>query len=149
MTVREATQSTSATSATLGSLVDALGEGLVRVVTAPRGLDVPVVEVVVHDPLSEPTPGRDDLLLAVGVDAAPRQRQSTWSPRVVRAGRSALLLKDDRELPVGLIAAAEGAGVALLLAPAAAAWGQLHTLMRTARSVSPPRDCRPGRGPAR
>ncbi|MCU1587366.1 MAG: putative transcriptional regulator, PucR family [Frankiales bacterium] len=142
MNVREATRSTSATSATLGSLVDALGEGLVRVITAPRGLDVPVIEVVVHDSLTEPTPGRDDLLLAVGVDPHRASAVDVVTACGAR-GAAAVLLKDDRELPLALVAAAEGAGVALLLAPAAAAWGPLHTLMRTARSVSPPRD--PGR----
>ena len=136
MTVQQAPSV--AGTATLGSLVEALGDGLVRLVTAPRGLDVPVGELVVHDPLGEPTVSRDDLLLAVGVDP---YRASAID--VVTAcgerGSAALLLKDDRDLPAGLVAAADGAGLALLLAPAGAAWGQLHTLLRTARSVSAPR----------
>lgn len=123
---------------TLEAVVEALGAGLVRLVTAPRGLDVPVGEPVVHDPLADPSPGPSDLLLAVGVDP---HRASAIDVVTACGARGAVgvLLKDDGELPPGLVAAADAAGVALLVAPQAAAWGQLHTLLRTARSVSAPR----------
>jgi hypothetical protein len=125
-------------SCTLGAVIDALGGGVVRVVTAPRGLDVPVGEPVVHDPLAEPAPRPDDLLLAVGVE--PHRSTAVDLVRLVgQAGAVAVLLKDDGELPAGLVAAAEASGVALLVAPQGAAWGQLHTLLRTARSASAPR----------
>ena len=123
---------------TLEAVVEALGAGLVRLVAAPRGLDVPVGEPVVHDPLTEPSPGPTDLLLAVGVDP---HRASAIDVVTSCGARGAVgvLLKDDGELPAGLVAAADAAGVALLVAPQDAAWGQLHTLLRTARSVSAPR----------
>ena len=123
---------------TLEAVVEALGAGLVRLVTAPRGLDVPVGEPLVHDPLAEPTPGPSDLLLAVGVDP---HRASAIDVVTSCGARGAVgvLFKDDGELPAGLVAAADAAGVALLVAPHDAAWGQLHTLLRTARNVGSPR----------
>jgi hypothetical protein len=123
---------------TLGSVVEALGAGLVRLVTAPRGLDVRVGEPIVHDPLGEPSPGPGDLLLGVGVDPA-RASAIDVVTACGERGAVGLLLKDDADPPPGLVAAADTAGVALLLAPHGAAWGQLHTLLRTARSVSAPR----------
>lgn len=135
MTVQEASPQTGAARATLGAVVDALGSGLVRLVTAPRGLDVPVGELVVHDPLSDPALGQDDLLLAVGVDPARASAIDVVTSCAAR-GAVGVLLKDDEELPASLVSAAEANGIALLLAPHGAAWGQLHTLLRTARSVS-------------
>lgn len=138
MTVQEATPQTGASPVTLGAVVDALGSGLVRLVVAPRGLDVPVGELVVHDPLADPTPGPHDLLLAVGVDPARASAIDVVTSCAAR-GAVGVLLKDDEELPLSLVAAAEAHGIALLIAPRGAAWGQLHTLLRTARSVSAPR----------
>ena len=123
---------------TLGAVVEALGAGLVRLVTAPGGLDVPVGEPVVHDPLAEPSLGPSDLLLAVGVDPHRASAIDVVTSCGARGGVG-VLLKDDLELPAALVAAADAAGVALLVAPQGAAWGQLHTLLRTARSVSAPR----------
>lgn len=124
--------------ATLGSVVDALGGGLVRLVVAPRGLDAAVRELVVHDPLGEPAVGQDDLLLAVGVDPARASAIDVVTACGAR-GAVAVLVQSDGDLAPGLIAAAEVSGVALLVAPRGAAWGQLHTLLRSARSVNPPR----------
>ena len=124
---------------TLGAVVEALGAGLVRLVTAPRGLDVPVGEPVVHDPMGEPVLDVDDLLLAVGVDPH-RASAIDVVTSCGKRGAVGVLVKDDDDLPEGLVAAADAAGVALLVAPKAAAWGQLHTLLRTARSLSTPRD---------
>lgn len=124
--------------ASLRSVLDVLGQGLVRLVTAPRGLDVPLGELVVHDPLGEPAVGAQDLLLAVGVDAA-RASAVDLVRSVGDRGAAAVLVKADGDPPAALVAAADAAGVALLTAPAAAAWGQLHSLLRSARSVSPPR----------
>ena len=136
MTSTVAAQTTSG--ATLRTVVDALGGGLVRLVVTPRGLDVGVRELVVHDPLGEPAPGQDDLLLAVGVDPARASAIDVVTACGSR-GAAAVLLQSDGDLAAGLIAAAEASGVALLVAPRGAAWGQLHTLLRSARSVSPPR----------
>ena len=77
MTAPTAPPQTSAAGITLGAVVDALGAGLVRLVTAPLGLDVPVGEPVVHDPLTEPAPGPSDLLLAAAGLVASTQTTSS------------------------------------------------------------------------
>jgi hypothetical protein len=120
---------------TLGAVVDALGIGVVRVLCAPRGLDVPAGEPVVHDPSGDPTVDRDELVLAVGVDADRRSAVDVVT-RCGELGACAVLLRSDGPLPAALLSAAEATGVALLAAPSDAAWGQLHTLVRTARSAS-------------
>jgi hypothetical protein len=119
----------------LGAVVDALGVGVVRVLTAPLGLDVRIGEPVVHDPSAEPAADRCDLVLAVGVDPSRRSAVDVVT-RYGELGASAVLLRTDGPLPPALVAAAESARVAVLAAPADAAWGQLHTLLRTARSAS-------------
>lgn len=123
------------TEPTLGAVVDALGVGVVRVLTAPLGLEAAVGEPVVHDPVSEPAAGRYDLVLAVGVDAT-RHSAVDVITRYGELGVSAVLVRADGPLPPPLLAAAEAAGVALLAAPQDATWGQLHTLLRTARSAT-------------
>jgi hypothetical protein len=120
---------------TLGAVVEALGAGVVRVRAAPRGLDVPVGEPVVHDPVGEPVAGPGDVVLAVGVDPALRSAVDVVG-RYGECGACAVLVRCDDDPPAGLVAAAEEAGVALLVAPSGAAWGQLHTLLRTARSAT-------------
>lgn len=124
-----------ATTTTLGAVVDALGPGLVTVVAAPRGLDVAVGEPVVHDPLGEPAVDRGDVVLAVGVD--PSQR--TAADLVARCGElgaAAVVVKSATTPPGVLVTAAERSGTALLLTTPEVAWGQLHSLLRTARSAS-------------
>ena len=120
---------------TLGAVVEALGVGLVTVVAAPRGLDVAAGEPVVHDPLGEVVVGPADVLLAVGVDSS----QRTAADLVARCGQlgaAAVVVQGGRELPDLLVRAAERSGVALLVAAPGVAWGQLHSLLRTARSAT-------------
>jgi hypothetical protein len=120
----------------LGAVVEALGGGgVVRVVVAPRGLDVPVGEAAVYDRIDGPPVKRDDIVLAVGVDAT----LSSSVDVVVHcgeAGAAAILLKSDAPLPASVVGAAEKVRVALLSAPRDAAWGELHALLRTARSAT-------------
>lgn len=120
---------------TLGAVVDALGIGVIRVVSAPLGLDVPAGEPVVHDPVGEPTADRHDILLGVGIDPSRRSAVDVVT-RCGELGASAVLLRTDEPLPTALLNASEATGIALLAAPRDAAWGQLHTLLRTARSAS-------------
>ena len=120
---------------TLAAVVDALGGGVVRVLAAPRGLDVPVGEPVVHDPTGDPPAERTDVLLAVGIEPD-RHSAIDLVSRCGELGLTAVLLKADGEVPPGLLAAADAAGVALLAAPREASWGQLLILLRSARSAS-------------
>jgi len=74
-------------------------------------------------------------VLAVGVDPTRRSALDVIT-RYGELGVCAVLLRTDAMLPPVLVDTAEAAGVALLAAPADAAWGQLHTLLRTAHSAS-------------
>lgn len=121
--------------ATLGAVVDALGPGVLRVLVAPRGLDVTIGEPVVHDPVGEPQASRHDVVLAVGVEAHRRSAVDVVT-RYGELGATAVLLRADGPLPAALLTAADNAGVALLAAPQDAAWGQLVGLVRGARSAS-------------
>ncbi|MDP9100633.1 MAG: helix-turn-helix domain-containing protein [Actinomycetota bacterium] len=119
----------------LGGLIEALGAHLVKVLAAPHGLAVSVGEPVVHDPLGLPTVGADDVVLAVGVD--PNARSSVdFVARCAELGAAAVVVKAHAGVPAALVDAADAAGVALLVVPSDAAWGQLHGLLRTARSAS-------------
>lgn len=120
---------------TLGAVVQALGDGLVRLVTAPRGLAVPVGGLVLFDAVAETPLSRSDVVLAIGVDAALPSAIDVVA-RCGMRGATAVLLRCDEELPAALVAAADRSATALLVAPQDAAWGQLHTLLRTARSAS-------------
>jgi DNA-binding PucR family transcriptional regulator len=129
----------------LGDVVDHVGGGVIDVVAAPKGLDVPVGESVILDPSEDWVGAPGDVLLAVGVD--PGQAQAVeLLRRAGAAGVAAVVLKakgGDWGLALG--DAAREAGVALLLATPEVAWGQLHGLLRTAAAAAGlPPDRAPG-----
>jgi len=115
--------------ATLASLCDSVD--LLDVVVAPRGLDVPVAGVSIHDPLDAGAAARDDLVLAPG---APAREQATDD--LVAAAREAaaagVVVRRRRPLSGWLLEAFTDAGVALLTAPADLPWADLHVLLLTA-----------------
>jgi hypothetical protein len=120
---------------TVGSLIAALGVGLVDVLTAPHGLDLPVGDAVVFDRVGSfsPTPG--DLLLAVGIHpGSPEALEVVDIAR--RAGAVAVVVKVEEDPPTDLVRAAVAADVTLLAVPATIEWGHLLTLLRTARGAS-------------
>ncbi len=127
--------STPAPPVTLAAVVDALGVDVLRVLVAPRGLDVPVGEPVVHDPSGPPAAQADELVLGVGLDPT-RASALDVVGGYAALDAAALVLRTDDDVPDALLSAATAGGLALLAVPRAAAWGQLHTLLRTARSAS-------------
>ncbi|MEY2478142.1 MAG: hypothetical protein QOG87_3457 [Actinomycetota bacterium] len=129
----------------LGEVVEHVGGGIIDVVAAPKGLDVAVGESVILDPAEDWVGAPDDVLLAVGVD--PRQPQAAdLVRRAGAAGVAAVVLKSRAANDVGDLGdAAREAGVALLVATAEVAWGQLHALLRTATAAAGlPPDRAPG-----
>jgi DNA-binding PucR family transcriptional regulator len=124
--------------AELGRICADLGPELLDVVLAPRGLDVVVREVAVHDPLDPPGAGiaAGDLVLGVGIagnDEATRQLIEAAGG----VGALALVLRRRAEPPASIVTVAEDAGVALLQATADAPWGGLHELLRTSLATNP------------
>ena len=127
----------------LGEVIDHVGDGILEVLAAPKGLDVPVAEAVIADPEEDWAGGADDVVLGVGVE--PR-RAADLLRRAGEAGAAAVVLKA-RATGEGieLADAAREAGVALLVATPEVAWGQLHALLRTAASAAGvPTDRAPG-----
>jgi DNA-binding PucR family transcriptional regulator len=131
--------------AQLGDVVEDVGGGILDVLAAPKGLDVPVGETVILDPSEDWVGAADDILLAVGVD--PRHAQAAdVLRRAGEAGVAAVVLKARPGAAAPDLAdAAREAGVALLLATPEVAWGQLHALLRTAAAAAGlPPDRAPG-----
>ncbi|MFN2590511.1 MAG: PucR family transcriptional regulator [Actinomycetota bacterium] len=116
--------------ASLGQLIDNIGPSVVRVIVAPRGVDVPVGEPVIHDPL-EPSPvERDAVVLAVGL-----QPEGSAARELVEsagtAGAAAVVFKlRDRRCDV--VADAEAAGVALMAAADEMSWSHFNGLLTSA-----------------
>ncbi|HVE98141.1 MAG TPA: helix-turn-helix domain-containing protein [Mycobacteriales bacterium] len=124
--------------ADLRVLLEVLGPGLVRVHTAPRGLDAAVGDVVIADPLGDPSGGpvasRDDVILAVGVDATRREAEDLVAAAGA-AGACAVCLRGPT-VAGEAVDAAMASGVALLVVDPELSWSQLHVLLRSARAAS-------------
>lgn len=111
--------------ATLGELVDNLGGMVVELISAPRGLDVDLGRVVVHDPLEHLEVGSGDVVLAVGIGTA---SEMTRLLRAIAAqDAAAVLIKGD---PAILAPGdSESGGVAVLAVPAGTPWAQVVLLI--------------------
>src|SRR4051794_41626203 len=53
---------------TVGDLVETVGVGVVDVLAAPKGLDVPIADAVILDPDEDWVGTAGDVVLAIGVD---------------------------------------------------------------------------------
>ena len=126
-------------SPSLGTLLDNLGGGVVRVIAAPGGLGRPVGDVVIHDPADPPTLQPGDLVLGVGVDAS-RREAADLVAQAGAAGAAAVVLKirpgtEPAEGTIG-IAGDSRKSTAVLAVDRNLPWSQLHGLLRTARLTS-------------
>ncbi len=118
--------------ATVARLAEGLGSAVVEIVAAPHGLDVPVTEVVIFDPMSPTFLEPGDVVLGVGVQAD----QCVPDELLAKAGEAqaaAVVLKLPRDQPPPslLQEAAKEAGTAVLGIPPEMGWGLLHTHLRT------------------
>jgi len=122
--------------ATLREMLEQLSLGIVQVVVAPAGLDVPVGQPVISDPAGPVRFDPGDLVLAVGVDAD--RREALEAVRAAAAaGAVAIAFKLRGEAAAAALRnCGEEAGIAVLGVPVDMAWGQLFTLLRTAGSAS-------------
>src|SRR5918992_1480062 len=99
----------------LSQVCEAAGRA-VDVVLAPRGLDVPLRRVCIHDPQREVH--RDDLVLVPG------------GPEALLGTPTAAVAAKLRSLPPGwMLAAFEAAGVALLSVEPELEWGELYGML--------------------
>jgi DNA-binding PucR family transcriptional regulator len=113
---------------TLRQLLQALGDPLVEVLTAPRGLDDVVRDVVILDPEDDPDVRNGDVVLVIGL------RGRAAIPTVRAAARRGALAVAVKGRDDALQQTATDAGVALLSVRPDARWEQVESLARTARS---------------
>jgi hypothetical protein len=117
--------------ATLGGVLEHLE--ILRVLLAPRGLEVDVAGVVVHDPIDTPRIDSGDVVLAVGIDVDRDDAVGLIEAAGVSSAVAVVVkLRDETTATARAEAAARQAGVALLAADRNVAWGHLYTLLRTA-----------------
>jgi hypothetical protein len=110
----------------LDRLVDVLGSLGTHLSCAPRGRDVQLRGVALHDPAEHTQAASDDVLLGLGVPtpaAAARLVGGTSAAAVVLHGSPPL---DER-----VVAAAKRSGAAVLLVDPSVPWGQLANVAQT------------------
>ncbi|HWD05461.1 MAG TPA: helix-turn-helix domain-containing protein [Amycolatopsis sp.] len=113
---------------TLERLVSSLGTHVLRPVTAPRGLDLRLGDLLTHDEVTRA--GAGDLVLLVGCSPAGEEAARA----VADAGRreaAAVIVKSRGPVPDGLLAVAREAAVAVLTVSDKASWAQLVGLLRS------------------
>ncbi len=130
---RDATDS----AGTLGSILANLGQEILSVVSAPRGLDVEVGIPTLFDELDSGSVQPGDVVLGVGV-AARRREAVGLIEEAGACGAAAVILKLGDEAGSELLDASTRTGVALLSAPPAVAWGHLYTVLRIAGGAATP-----------
>ena len=116
---------------TLGSILTDLGQEILSVVAAPRGLDVEVGMPMLFDQLEQSSVQPGDIVLGVGIAARPREAVG-FIEEAGASGAAAVVLKLANEAASELVEASARTGVALLASPPAITWGQLYTLLRVA-----------------
>jgi sugar diacid utilization regulator len=123
-------QTSEDTRATLASLSETLGAGMIQILTAPQGLEVKLSEPVIHDPNESANLQEGDVVLAVGVNVNGSEMDEFI--RGVGESNAAAVAVKSTEGTDRLRTVAEEAGVALLVVPAEMTWSQLFSLLRTA-----------------
>jgi hypothetical protein len=126
----------SAVPTTLRQLCTDAGPDLLQVAIAPKGLEVTVTDVRMHDPLDPPAmatrPGQ--VLLAIGA-AGDDERTCELLADAAARRAVAVVCKRRGPVPDRLVAAGDAAGVALLTTDAVVDWNELYDLLRTAIAV--------------
>ena len=115
---------------TLASLCLDLGPELLDVLIAPRGLDVSLGGVVLHDPRDPPGTGCAAGDVVLGIAAADDESTLALIHAMGRAEAAAIICKRRAEQASRLIAASQEAGVAMLSTDPDVQWGELYELVR-------------------
>ena len=115
---------------TLRQVLDNLGPGIAQVIAAPSGLDVPVGEPVIHDPLEKTDLDADAIVLAVGTGPDTTEGREL----IARAGKgdAAMVVFKMHGRRCEWVAEAEQNGVALVSVADEMSWSSLHSLLALA-----------------
>lgn len=115
---------------TLRQVLDNLGPGIAQVIVAPAGLEVPVGEPVIHDPVDLTDFDADAIVLAVGT------RPDTTEARdlIARAGKcdAGMVVFKMYGRRCEWVADAEETGIALVSVADEMSWSSLHSLLALA-----------------
>jgi len=131
---------------TLADLVDNLHAGIIELLAAPVGGDVEVADIVIFDPHDAGGIEAGDVVLAVGTPPDDRSAL-TLVDAAANAGAAAVVFRSSAKGDTIAVAArAAEAGVAVLAVPVEMTWGQLHSLLRTARTAAGAEDDRGPKG---
>lgn len=107
-----------------------MGSQLLSILVAPLGLETPVKEPAIYDPLDEPSIQKGDVLLAVGIP--PEAKEAGEVVMKAGSGGAAAVIFKLRGDVEPLIGVAQSAGVALIGTPPEMTWDQLSALLRRA-----------------
>ncbi|MGI8608332.1 MAG: PucR family transcriptional regulator [Candidatus Dormibacteria bacterium] len=121
----------------MAQILEALGDGVIRVVAAPHGLDVDATGVAIFDEVDLPLTSPGTLLLGVGMSGA-HQIEVVAGP-LFQDG-AILVVKVPQEGEGELAANAHDAGVTVLAVTSGAAWLQVASLLRSLIAEDPTRD---------
>lgn len=114
--------------ATLTQLIEDLGTGLLKLISAPKGLDVRVTEPIIHDAALGSPIEAGDIVLGVGVRADDRAAVALIKQAGTRRASAVVLKGDDVS---DLTETAEASGVALIAIQPEMTWNQAHSLLRS------------------
>ena len=115
---------------TLSQVLDNLGPGIAQVIVAPAGLEVPVGDPVIHDPVDPGELDAEAIVLAVGT------RPDTTEARelIAHAGKSGagMVVFKMHGRRCEWVTEAEQSGVALISVADEMSWNSLHSLLALA-----------------
>lgn len=114
---------------TLDRLVENLSPYLLTATVTPHGLDIPISEVVIYDPVDAADIRAGDLVLGIGVST--ETVVSGLFTHLATTGAAGLLLKMPPALERLATQLADTAGVSLLSVSPGASWIQLVSLIRS------------------
>lgn len=118
----------------LKRVVNTLGTGVVDVVSAPRGLDIDIADVVVHDRADPLDVSAGDLVLGVGLGPGPETVEVVTG--LASRNVAAVMLKSAAASDEDLVDASRGSGIAILSVPTGASWSQIIHLVQSVLSHS-------------
>ncbi len=120
---------------TLAKLLEDLGPALLTLCAAPRGLDIQVRDVSIHDPADPPETIPATLVLGVGL--SPGAVPAELVGELGRFGAAGLVIKSPGGIEPGGVQTAEAAGIALLTVPSGATWMQVAAHLRSVLMIDP------------
>ncbi|MGH2784146.1 MAG: PucR family transcriptional regulator [Actinomycetota bacterium] len=127
---------------TLRRVLDNLGPTVGQIIAAPKGLDVPVADPVIYDPLERSAIDRDAIVLAVATPAEGQAARRLIAD-AASAGAAVVVFKLHNQ-PSGVAQDAEAAGLTIIAVPDEMSWAHLYSLLTRAMPMPEDRGAGPG-----